>query len=76
MRREKVIDADFELVSGPFREGDEHPDKPGWYWTGRKNAQGEWLWYKPPHPAWRWLLYAIFPGLPILGLLIVLVVGA
>ena len=78
MRREKVIDADFELVSGPFREGDEHPDKPGWYWTGKKDEHGDWLWYQPPNRYWLWvrrLAWTIWIGSIVGGILLALIFG-
>lgn len=46
----KVIDTEFEYVSGPMRVGDEHPTQKGWYYTGRYNRRGVLLWYKPPGP--------------------------
>ena len=53
--RPKVTDAQFDYVAGPMRPGDEHPVNRGWYFTGRKNRRGEWLWYKPPGPISRWI---------------------
>jgi hypothetical protein len=57
--KEKIIDAEYELVSGPLRPGDEHPVRKGWYYTGRWNTGGQALWYRPPMPFWkRFLLLA------------------
>jgi hypothetical protein len=65
----KVIDADFELVSGPLRAGDEHPVRKGWYLTDRLDRFGNQLWYKPPGPISRWIrrIGIILWGLLILG---------
>lgn len=43
-----IIDADFEIVSGPYRVGDPHPTKKRWLWTGRYDEKGRPLWYRPP----------------------------
>lgn len=50
-----VIDAEFAVVSGPFRVGDEHPTQKGWYYTDKIGRNGERLWYKPPGPFSRWV---------------------
>lgn len=52
---QKVIDAEFEVVGGPLRVGDEHPTVKGWYWTGRYDRKGVGLWYKPPGLISRWV---------------------
>jgi hypothetical protein len=44
----KTIDADFEIVSGPYRVGDRHPRKRRWRYTGHHGADGVVLWYRPP----------------------------
>lgn len=49
MGREKsFIDADFEVVSGPYRVGEEHRRRKGWYFTGHFDRHGDPIWYKPP----------------------------
>lgn len=50
-----VTDAEFEVVSGPFRVGDEHPTQKGWYYTDKIGRKGERLWYRPPGPISRWI---------------------
>lgn len=47
-KRSKIIDADFEIISGPYRVGDPHPTKRRWQWTGRYDRKGRPLWYRPP----------------------------
>lgn len=49
------IDADFEVVSGPFRVGDEHPTQKGWFFTDKVGRRGEPLWYRPPGFVSRWV---------------------
>lgn len=51
----KVIDADYEVISGPLRVGDEHPTRKGWYLTDQVGADGNALWFKPPGPFSRWI---------------------
>jgi hypothetical protein len=46
------IDVEFVRVSGPFRPGDPHPQRRGWFFTGLHDESGDLLWYQPP-PAWR-----------------------
>lgn len=38
---EKITDAKFEVISAPPKAGDAHPDHPGWYYTGRRDIDGE-----------------------------------
>ena len=69
----KIIDADFEVVSGPLRVGDEHPTRKGWYLTDKVSRKGEALWYKPPSAPSKWIrrvalaLFALLMALGILG---------
>lgn len=53
--RKGYIDAEFEVVSGPLRVGDEHPIRKGWFLTDKVGRHGEPLWYKPPGPVSRWI---------------------
>lgn len=55
MKKPRATDAQFRYVSGPMRPGDEHPARPGWRFTGKRNSLGYWLWYKPAKPFWRWV---------------------
>lgn len=55
MSRHRVIDADFEVVSGPYRVGDEHPTERGWYFTDKVDRRGNPLWYRPPSGVSRWV---------------------
>ena len=72
MSHKPIIDADFEVVSGPYRVGDEHRKRRGWYWTGRYDKNGVPLWYRPPARYWRWLrpalLALLYLGIPFLAL--------
>lgn len=54
-RPRSYIDADFEVVSGPFRVGDEHPTQKGWFFTDKVGRHGEPLWYRPPGFISRWV---------------------
>lgn len=71
----KIIDADFEVVSGPLRVGDEHPIRKGWYLTDKLGKRGEPLWYQPPSPASKWvrrialILFGLMMAAGILGAL-------
>ena len=65
----EVIDADFEVVSGPLRVGDEHPTQKGWFLTDQVDRRGRPLWYKPPHVAWKIIRTACWV---IVGLLVLL----
>lgn len=47
---EKITDAEFEVVGGPYRVGEQHRKRRGWYFTGRYDAEGEALWMR--HPSW------------------------
>lgn len=35
-----IIEADFEVVGGPYRVGDEHRTEKDWFFTGRYDAEG------------------------------------
>lgn len=75
MPKEKpsVIDAEFEVVDGPYKVGDEHRERRGWYLTNKVNRRGEPLWWKPPGKIeqhilkWIWL-YGIAAAI-LLGLI-------
>lgn len=68
---ENITDAKFEVVGGPYRVGEAHRTRRGWYFTGRYDADGDALFMR--HPSW-WKRRAIFrriggwPG-AVLGLL-------
>ena len=64
------IDAEFEVVEAPLRAGDRHPTRCRWRYTGRNDAWGRPLWYRPPvfHG---WKLYVA--GILAAGLLWLLV---
>ena len=57
--QEKITDAEFEVLDGPMRPGDEHPTRKGWFLTERLDRRGNPLWYKPPARYWRWLRPAL-----------------
>jgi hypothetical protein len=40
-----IIDAEFEVISGPLRQGDRHPKRRSWIFTGRYDAAGDPLFY-------------------------------
>ena len=44
----KIIDAEFEVIEGPYRIGDEHRTRKRWRWTGLYDKRGVPLWYRPP----------------------------
>lgn len=70
MRRSKIIDAEFEVVDGPYRVGDEHRTRKGWYLTDRLDRHGNPLWYKPPGVFSKWLRrigYVLWLGPILLG---------
>ncbi|MET3526183.1 hypothetical protein [Phenylobacterium koreense] len=72
--RRRVIDAEFEVVGGPLRVGDEHPTQKGWYLTDKVDRHGNTLWYKPPSAFSRWVrrvalvLFCLAMALGILGM--------
>jgi len=75
----KIIDADFEVVSGPLRVGDEHPIRKGWYLTDKVGRKGEVLWYKPPSTFSKWvrrMAWVIYLGLMAFAVIVGLWVGA
>lgn len=43
-----------------LRPGDEHPTRKGWYLTDKIGSDNVPLWYKPPHPFWRWFRIGLF----------------
>lgn len=72
MANPKVIDAEFDVVDGPYRVGDEHRERRGWFLTDKIGKHGEPLWYKPPSRVWVWIrraCYAIWFGCIALGVL-------
>lgn len=75
----KIIDAEFEVVGGPLRVGDEHPIQKGWYLTDKVGRDGNALWYKPPGPVSVWvrrIAWVIYIGLMVIGIGSVFLVGA
>lgn len=56
----KIIDVEFEVISGPYRIGDEHATRKRWYWTGKYDAAGTPLWYRPPRfNKWQFMLLVV-----------------
>lgn len=51
----RIIDAEFEVIGGPLRVGDEHPTKRGWFLTDQVDRHGNTLWYKPPSTFSKWV---------------------
>lgn len=43
-----ITDAEFEVIEGPYRIGDEHRKRKRWFWTGTFDRKGVPLWYRPP----------------------------
>lgn len=69
--RRKVTDAEFEVVSGPYRVGDEHRVHRGWFFTGHYDRHGIVQWYKPPGPVWRWIrrvLWIVYAVIMLIGI--------
>lgn len=64
----QITDAEFRVVRGPYRAGDESPRHKGWYFIGRFNAQGDPLFIRKPKPYWR-----TFQGLVLTGAAVFLV---
>jgi hypothetical protein len=50
---ELITDADFEVVRGPYRVGEEHRRHKGWYFIGAYDADGDPLFARKPAPYWR-----------------------
>lgn len=46
--KQDYTDAEFEVIKGEYRTGEESRTRPGWYYTGRRDARGNQLWYRPP----------------------------
>lgn len=68
--RQKPIDADFEVIGGPYRVGDEHRVHKRWFFTGHYDERGVPLWYRPPRfTAWQIILIAAFVllGVPLIA---------
>lgn len=73
----RVIDADFEFVSGPMRAGDEHPTRKGWFLTDiyRKGVR---QWYRPPGLISRWIrriAIVLWLGMILTGIIATIVSG-
>lgn len=66
-KRPKIIDAEFEVIEGPYRIGDEHRTRKRWYWTGTYSKRGVPLWYRPPRFN-KWQFAGIGVLVMILGL--------
>lgn len=76
--RKSYVDAEFEVVSGPLRVGDEHPIRKGWYLTDKIGRKGEVLWYKPPSTFSKWVrrvALATYFGLMAIGIGSVIFLG-
>lgn len=55
-----ITDAEFEVIKGPYRIGEEHRKRKRWYWTGTFDAKGVPLWYRPPcFNKWQFALVCI-----------------
>jgi len=78
-RDRKITDAEFEVIEGPYRIGDEHRTRKRWLWTGTYDSQGVPLWYRPPARFWRWLRPALITllllGIPLIGLVGMIAAG-
>lgn len=76
MRTEPLItDAEYEVVDGPYRVGDENREKRGWYLTDRIGKRGEQLWYRPPGLISKWigrLGWIVYLSLMAFGILVTL----
>lgn len=44
-KKDQVRDADFTVVSGPYRVNEEHRKRRGWFFTGLYDANGDPLFY-------------------------------
>lgn len=76
MSRPKIIDAEYEVVDGPYRVGDEHRERKGWYLTDQLDKDGLPVWYKPPGRISRWVRrigLVMYVGPIILGILAMIV---
>lgn len=62
---QRIIDADFEIVGGPYRLGEEHRRERGWYFTGRHDADGDPYFMR--HPRW-WRRRRMLRLAPIIAL--------
>lgn len=78
MQKSQIVDADFEVVDGPYRVGDEHRERKGWFLTDKVDKNGDPLWYKPPGPISRFIRVAgavVWIGAIVLGILITILTG-
>lgn len=76
-KKPPVTDADFEVVDGPYRVGDENRDRRGWFLTEKTGRNGEALWYKPPGKISKFIRNAgltVYIGCIVLGF-VVMVIG-
>lgn len=74
-RKPLITDAEFEVVDGPYRVGDESREKPGWYLTDKVGRHGEPLWYRPPGLISKWigrLGWIVYLGLMAFGIIVTL----
>lgn len=74
----KIIDAEFEVVSGPYRVGDEHRERRGWFLTDKVGKRGEALWYRPPGLISKWIRrigLAVYLSLVVFGIVIAIAMG-
>lgn len=70
---QKIIDADYEVVGGPYQVGEEHRREKGWYFTGKYNADSDPYFMR--HPSWfRRLRFWRELPLKIAGVLLVIIV--
>jgi hypothetical protein len=71
MQDKPIIDAEFEVVDGPYRVGDEHREKRGWYLTDLIGKHGEQLWFKPPNQTWarikKWMIIGFWTMCALAG---------
>jgi hypothetical protein len=37
---QRIVDAEYEVVGGPYRVGEEHRREKGWYFTGKYDRDG------------------------------------
>jgi hypothetical protein len=73
-----ITDADFEVVDGPYRVGDENREKRGWYLTDKIGKRGEALWYRPPGLISKWIRrigLTVYASIFIFGIAIALIMG-
>jgi hypothetical protein len=73
MGRRRWIDADFDVVAGPYRVGEPHrnPKLRRWRFVAGPDANGVSIWYRPPRFSRTVLIVAVLLAYPAAILLLI-----